>query len=116
LALAQNNGTHEISKAVREIPKISKPANTMCKHCLHGKQTRMEFRSKEYSTKKPLKIVHTDLCGPMRTKGPNGKQYLMLLIDYYTRMIVVSFLKKKSEAFKNFKIFKEMVEKNGFKN
>jgi len=25
---------------VREIPEISKPASTMCKHCLHGKQTR----------------------------------------------------------------------------
>jgi transposase InsO family protein len=34
----------------------------------------------------------------------------MLLVDDYTRMIVVCFLKKKSEAFENFKIYKEMVE------
>jgi hypothetical protein len=34
----------------------------------------------------------------------------MLLIDDYTRMTNVCFLKKKSEAFKFFKIFKEMVE------
>jgi hypothetical protein len=57
-----------------------------------------------------LEIVHTDICGPMRTKALNGEQYFMLLIDHYTRMIAVSFLKKKSEAFINFKIFKEMVE------
>jgi hypothetical protein len=44
--------------------------------------------------KNPLDIVHTDLCGPMRTKGLNVEQYFMLLIDEYTRMIVVFFLKK----------------------
>jgi hypothetical protein len=34
----------------------------------------------------------------------------MLLVDDYTRMIVVFFIKNKSEAFENFKIYKEMVE------
>ena len=34
----------------------------------------------------------------------------MLLVDYYTRMTTVYFLKNKSEAFENFKIYKEMVE------
>jgi hypothetical protein len=34
----------------------------------------------------------------------------MLLVDDYTRMTAVCFLKKKSEAFKNFRIYKEMVE------
>jgi transposase InsO family protein len=34
----------------------------------------------------------------------------MLLVDDYTRMTVVCFLKNKSEAFENFKIYKEMVE------
>ena len=34
----------------------------------------------------------------------------MLPIDDYTRMTQVCFLKKKSEAFECFKIFKEMVE------
>jgi hypothetical protein len=29
----------------------------------------------------------------MRTKGLNGKQYFMILIDDYTRMIAVSFIK-----------------------
>ena len=34
----------------------------------------------------------------------------MLMIDEYTRMTIVSFLKKKSETFECFKIYKEMVE------
>jgi hypothetical protein len=97
-------------EAVREIPEISKPTNTLCKHCLQGKQTRTKFKSKEYSTTKPLEIVHTYLVGPTRTKGLNGEQYFMLLVDDYTRMTVVFFLKKKSEAFEHFKIYKELVE------
>ena len=34
----------------------------------------------------------------------------MLLVDDYTRMTAVVFSKKNSEAFKNFKTYKEMVE------
>jgi hypothetical protein len=32
-------------EAVREILEISKLANTMCKHCQHEKQTRVEFKT-----------------------------------------------------------------------
>jgi hypothetical protein len=51
-----------------------------------------------------------DLVGPTRTKGLKGEKYFMLLVDDYTRMTAVFFLKNKSEAFENFKIYKEMVE------
>jgi transposase InsO family protein len=54
--------------------------------------------------------VHADLVGPTTTKGLKGERYFMLLVDDYTRMIAVCFLKNKSEAFENFKIYKEMVE------
>jgi hypothetical protein len=53
--------------------------------------------------------VHTDLVGPTTTKGLKGERYFMLLVDDYTRMTAVCFLKNKSEAFENFKIYKEMV-------
>ena len=46
----------------------------------------------------------------MRTKGLDGELYFMLMIDDYTRMTTVSFLKKKYEAFEWFKIYKELVE------
>ena len=61
-------------QVVREMSEITKPTNTMCKHCHHGKQTKVEFKTKEYSTKKPLEIVHTDLCGPTRKNGLKGEQ------------------------------------------
>jgi hypothetical protein len=54
--------------------------------------------------------VHTDLFGPTTTKGLKGAKHFMLLVDDYTRMIAVCFLKNKLEAFENFNIYKEMVE------
>jgi transposase InsO family protein len=97
-------------EAVREMPQITKPTNTLCKHYRQGKQTKTNFKSKEYSTTRPLETVHTDLVGPTTTKGLKYDKYFMLLVDDYTRMTAVCFLKNKSEAFENFKIYKEMVE------
>jgi hypothetical protein len=97
-------------EAVREMPQITKPTNILCKHFQQGKKTKIRFKSKEYSTTKPLEIVHTDLVGPTTTKGLKGERYFMLLVDDYTRMTAVCFLKNKLEAFENFKIYKEIVE------
>jgi hypothetical protein len=102
----------KISKreAVREMLQITKPTNSLCKHCQQGKETMTKFKSKEYSKTKPLEIVHIDLVGPTATKVLKGERHFMLLVDDYTRMTTVCFLKNKSEAFENFKIYKEMVE------
>jgi IS30 family transposase len=54
--------------------------------------------------------MHTDIIGPITTKGLKGEKYFMLLVDDYTRMTVVFFLKNKLETFEKFKIYKEMVE------
>jgi hypothetical protein len=86
-------------EADREIPQIKKPTNTLCKHCQQGKQTKTRFKSKEYSTTRPLEIVDTDLVGPTTTKVLKGEKYFMLLVDDYTRMTAVCFLKNKSEDF-----------------
>jgi transposase InsO family protein len=97
-------------EVVKEMIEISKKTNILCKHCLHGKKTKTKFKSKEYSTKNPLDIVHIDLFGPTRMKGLKSGHYFMLLVDDYTRMTTIFFLKKKSKEFENFKTYKEMVE------
>jgi hypothetical protein len=97
-------------KVVRDFPLILKPSNPICKHCQHGKKTRVTFKTKEHSTSKPLQLIHIDLCGPTITKRLQGEHYFMLLIDDYTIMTWVSFLKKKSKAIDKFKVFKELVE------
>jgi transposase InsO family protein len=54
--------------------------------------------------------LYIDLVGPTRTKGFKGEQYSMLLVDDYIRMNAICFLRKKSEAFENFEMYKEMIE------
>ena len=97
-------------EVVREMPQITKPNNTLCKHCQQGKKTKTRFKSKEYSTTRPLEIVHTNLVGPTTTKGLKGEKYFILLFYDYTRMTASFFLKKFSKAFENFKVYKKMVE------
>jgi hypothetical protein len=97
-------------EAFGEIPKITKPNNTLCKHCQQGNKTKNKFKSKEYSTTIPLEIVHIDLVGPTTKNGLKCDKYCMLLADGYTRMTSIFFLRNKSEPFENFKVYKEMLE------
>ncbi|KAL5570519.1 hypothetical protein UlMin_027094 [Ulmus minor] len=41
---------------------------------------------KAWRAKKPLELVHTDVCGPIRTPSNYQKRYFILFIDDYTRM------------------------------
>ena len=83
-------------EVVRYLPKIVKPLNLACRHYQHGKQTKSSFKTKALMTSHPLEIVHTGLCGQTRTKSMQGEYYFMMLIDDYTRMTWVTFLKEKS--------------------
>jgi len=95
---------------VRDLPKLVKPTNSMCKECQLGKQSRATFKSKEQFSNGLLELVHTDLCGPARVRSLQGDIYFMLLIDDYSQIMWVTFLRKKSEALDRFKVFKARVE------
>ena len=43
-------------------------------------------------------------------EGFYGERYFMILVDDFTRIMWVAFLKEKFEAFEKFKIFKNRVE------
>jgi len=81
---------------VRGLSNISKPGNIICKSSHIGKKVHVPFKSKENLTTKPLRLVHMDLYGPSRMHTPIGKLNFMLMIDYYSTLIWVAFLKEKS--------------------
>lgn len=68
------------------------------------------FQSKSYTAKGKLDPVHTYLCNPTRIGSSYGEMYFILFVDDHSRIMWVSFLKEKSQAFDKFKIFKEKVE------
>jgi hypothetical protein len=41
-------------KEVKDLPKVIKPLDSICKHCQIGKKTRVRFKTKEHYTTKPL--------------------------------------------------------------
>ena len=66
--------------------------------------------SKKFTTIARMEIVHTNHSSPKKTKGLYGESYSMILVDNFPRMMWVSFLKEKSEAFDKFKIFMNRVD------
>jgi len=95
---------------VEDMPEIYCDAQ-VCEICQQGKQSKLPFQtSQAWRANQKLQLIHTDVCGPMKTKSLNGNNYFLLFIDDYTRMCWVYFIKLKSEVFDVFKQFKALVE------
>ncbi|GJZ09318.1 retrovirus-related pol polyprotein from transposon TNT 1-94 [Tanacetum coccineum] len=52
-----------------------------------------------------LELLHMDLCGPMRVASINGKKYILMIVDNYSRYIWVYFLRSKDETLEIIKKF-----------
>ncbi len=57
-----------------------------------------------------MEIVHTDVCGPMKTTSHGGARYFLTFIDDFSRKTHVYLLKAKGETFEKFKQYKALVE------
>ena len=97
-------------KMVIGLPKINEI--NLCEGRVYGKQSRNSLPVyKVWRASNYLELVHVDVCGPMSVESLGGSRYFLLFTDDYNRMSWVYFLKLKSEAFENFKQFKDLVEK-----
>ena len=85
---------------------------SFCEGCVQGKQHRAPF-PKDAGTRasKPLEIVHSDVCGPMRTTSFGGARYFLTFIDDFSRKVWLYTLKTKGECLEKFKEFKALAEK-----
>ena len=84
----------------------------VCEECVLSKHERASIQKKaEFWAKQPLELILTDICGTITPKSFSGKRYFIFFIDDYSRKSWAYFLKGKSEAFKVFKKFKVMLEK-----
>jgi len=74
-------------------PKLKFEDDNICDVCAKGTQTRSSFKLKRVvSTSRPIELLHMDLCGPMRVKSSRGIQYMLVIVDDYSRFTWVSFL------------------------
>ena len=56
-----------------------------CESCLEGKMIKRPFKTKGYRATKPLELVHTDVCGPMRVQAKDGYEYFVTFTYDYSR-------------------------------
>ncbi|GJX23103.1 retrovirus-related pol polyprotein from transposon TNT 1-94 [Tanacetum coccineum] len=84
---------------VRGLPKLKFEKNHLCSACAMGKSKKKPHKPKSEDTnQEKLYLLHMDLCGPMRVASVNGKKYIFVIVDDYSRFIWVKFLRSKDEA------------------
>ncbi|GJT18745.1 retrovirus-related pol polyprotein from transposon TNT 1-94 [Tanacetum coccineum] len=84
---------------VRGLPKMKFEKDHLCSACEQGKIHQKHHKSKTaFASNKPLYLLYMDLCGPMRVESINGKQYVLVVVDDYSRYTLVFFLHSKDEA------------------
>ncbi|KAI3771062.1 hypothetical protein L6452_02215 [Arctium lappa] len=84
---------------VTRLPELKIEQDILCSACAKGKMKRSSHKLKMLSNcNKCLELIHMDLCGPMRTQSINGKKYILVMVDEFSRYTWLEFLRQKSEA------------------
>nr|GFC46255.1 retrovirus-related Pol polyprotein from transposon TNT 1-94 [Tanacetum cinerariifolium] len=84
---------------VTGLPKFKYHKEHLCPSCEQGKSKRASHPPKPVpNSRKGLHLLHMDLCGPMRIASINGKWYVLVIVDDYSRYTWVHFLRSKDEA------------------
>ena len=78
------------------LPKFRKVEKTIYGACQMGKQTKENHRKVNViSTSCCLELLHVHLMGPTRMESLGGKQYIMVIVDDFSRYTRVEFLREK---------------------
>ncbi|GKE43714.1 retrovirus-related pol polyprotein from transposon TNT 1-94 [Tanacetum coccineum] len=81
------------------IPRLKFQKDHLCSACALRKSKKSSHQPKaEDTNQEKLYLLHMDLCGPMRVAGINGKMYILVIVDNYSRFTWVRFLRTKDEA------------------
>nr|GFA06688.1 retrovirus-related Pol polyprotein from transposon TNT 1-94 [Tanacetum cinerariifolium] len=81
------------------LPRLKYNKDQLCSFCELSKAKRSSFKTKVVSSSKGrLNLLHMDLCGPMRVAIINGKKYILVIIDDYSRYTWTLFLRSKDET------------------
>ncbi|GJW73218.1 retrovirus-related pol polyprotein from transposon TNT 1-94 [Tanacetum coccineum] len=91
---------------VTGLPKFKYHKEHLCPSCEQGKSKKASHPPKPVpNSKQRLRLLHMDLCGPMRVDSISGKRYVLVIVDDYSRYTWVHFLRSKDEAPEEIKTF-----------
>nr|GEW73647.1 hypothetical protein [Tanacetum cinerariifolium] len=95
------------------LTKLKYVKDQRCSSCKFSKAKRSSFKSKDVpSSKGRLNLLHMDLCGPIRVASINGKKYIMVIVNDYSRYTWTLFLCLKDETPEVLKDFLTMIQRN----
>nr|GEV10377.1 hypothetical protein [Tanacetum cinerariifolium] len=81
------------------LPNLKFVKDHLCSSSELRKAKQKSFQSKTTpSSKRRLQLLHMDLCGPMRVASINGKRYVLVIVDDYSRFTWTHFLMSKDET------------------
>nr|GFC05502.1 hypothetical protein [Tanacetum cinerariifolium] len=93
------NLPHGSNDLVAGLPKFKYHKEHLCPSCEQGKSKRASHLPKPVpNSRQRLHLLHMDLYGPMRIASINGKRYVLVIVDDYSRYTWVHFLRSKDEA------------------
>nr|GEX64624.1 hypothetical protein [Tanacetum cinerariifolium] len=94
------------------LPKLKFVKDHLCSSCELGKAKRKSIQTKTTpSSKRRLQLLHMDLCGPVRVESINGKKYVLVIVDDYSRYTWTHFLRSKDETPKVLIYFLRLVQR-----
>nr|GEY35419.1 integrase, catalytic region, zinc finger, CCHC-type, peptidase aspartic, catalytic [Tanacetum cinerariifolium] len=71
---------------IRGLPRLKFEKDHLCFACQLGKSKKHTHKPKTENTNlEVLNTLHMDLCGPMRVQIINGKKYILVIVDDYSR-------------------------------
>ncbi|GJX00862.1 retrovirus-related pol polyprotein from transposon TNT 1-94 [Tanacetum coccineum] len=84
---------------VRGLPRLKFKKDHLCSACQLGKSRKATHKPKTINTiMEVLHTLHMDLCCPMRVQSINGKKYILVIANDYSRFTWVKFLRSKDET------------------
>nr|GEW06341.1 retrovirus-related Pol polyprotein from transposon TNT 1-94 [Tanacetum cinerariifolium] len=90
---------HAKKDLVRGLPRLKFEKDHLCSAFQQGKAKKHTHKPKAENTNlEVLHTLHMDLCRPMQVQTINGKKYILVIVDDYSRFTWVKFLISKDET------------------
>ncbi len=88
----------DIHKLENVVDGMKITSHKECKMCTQSKMTQLRNRTPDKRANAPFDLVHSDLAGPISPGVKDGFNYAISFVDDYSGVIMIYFLKHKSDT------------------
>ena len=96
---------------IHGLPTLDYNKDYFCDACLSSKAHKLPYANSPNQTRRPLKLIHSDLWGPSPVLSHLGHKYYVIFVDDFTRYTWMYSLKLKRDVLETFIKFHQRVER-----